>query len=104
MSEKELSSLLAKLKEDVGLQEKLKGAADFDAAVEIAKQAGFDITVSDWLQFETSQFTLSDEELETVAGGCQASYDTAPPVPVVKPGSQGQRICNVTDGTTPQGC
>jgi len=32
MSEEQLSALLAKLKDDAGLQEKLKGAADLDAA------------------------------------------------------------------------
>jgi hypothetical protein len=33
MPEEQLTALLAKIKEDVGLQEKLKGAADLDAAV-----------------------------------------------------------------------
>jgi len=37
MSEDQLSVLLAKLKDDAGLQGKLKGATDLDAAVEIAK-------------------------------------------------------------------
>ncbi len=37
MSEKQLTDLLAKLKEDAGLQEKLRSAADLDAAMEIAK-------------------------------------------------------------------
>jgi hypothetical protein len=32
MSEEQLSALLAKLKEDTGLQEKFKGAEDLDAA------------------------------------------------------------------------
>ncbi len=36
MSEEQLTALLAKLKGDAGLQEKLKGAADLDAAVGIA--------------------------------------------------------------------
>jgi len=31
MSEEQLSALLAKLKDDAGLQEKLQGAADLDA-------------------------------------------------------------------------
>ena len=33
MSEEQLAALLAKLKDDAGLQEKLKGVADLDAAV-----------------------------------------------------------------------
>ena len=44
MSEEQLTALLAKIKEDAGLQEKLKGAADLDAAVALAKEAGFDLS------------------------------------------------------------
>ncbi len=39
MSEDQLTALLAKLNDDAGLYEKLKGAAGFDAAVAIAKEA-----------------------------------------------------------------
>ena len=70
MSEEQLSALLAKLKEDAGLQEKLKGAGDLDAAVALAKEAGFDVTKADWLKYHARQtLELSDEELEGVAGG-----------------------------------
>ena len=51
MSEEQLSALLAKLKDDAGLQEKLKAAADLDAAVALAKEAGFDVSKADWLRF-----------------------------------------------------
>ena len=44
MSEERLKALLKKAKGDTSLQEKLKGAASPDAAVEIAKDAGFAIT------------------------------------------------------------
>ena len=74
MSEEQLTALLAKLKEDAGLQEKLKGAADLDAAVALAKEAGFDVSKADWLKYQAKQtIELSDEELEGVAGGagCQ---------------------------------
>jgi predicted ribosomally synthesized peptide with nif11-like leader len=37
MSEEQLAALLAKLKDDAGFQEKLKGATDLDSAVAIAK-------------------------------------------------------------------
>ena len=50
MSEEQLSALLAKLKEDAGLQEKLKGAGDLDAAVALAREAGFDVSKADWLR------------------------------------------------------
>jgi predicted ribosomally synthesized peptide with nif11-like leader len=70
MSEEQLSALLAKLKVDSGLQEKLKGAADLDAAVALAKEAGFDVSKADWLKYQAGQtLELSDEELEGVAGG-----------------------------------
>ena len=70
MSEEQLTALLAKIKEDAGLQEKLKGAADLDAAVALIKEAGFDVSKADWLKYEAKQtLELSDEELEGVAGG-----------------------------------
>jgi predicted ribosomally synthesized peptide with nif11-like leader len=73
MSEEQLAALLAKLKDDAGLQEKLKGAADLDAAVALAKEAGFDVSKADWLRHQAKQtIELSDEELEGVAGGKQA--------------------------------
>jgi predicted ribosomally synthesized peptide with nif11-like leader len=70
MSEEQLSALLAKLKEDAGLQEKLNGAADLDAAVAMAQEAGFDVSKADWLKYQAKQtLELSDEELEGVTGG-----------------------------------
>jgi len=70
MSEEQLAALLAKLKDDEGLQEKLKGAADLDAVLAIAKEAGFDISKAAWLRYQANQtLELSDEELEGVAGG-----------------------------------
>ena len=70
MSEEQLAALLAKLKDDEGLQEKLNGAADLDAVLEIAKEAGFDISKAAWLSYQANQtLSLSDEELDGVAGG-----------------------------------
>lgn len=70
MSEEQLSALLAKLKDDSGLQEKLKGAPDLDAAVAMAKEAGFDVSKADLLKYQEKQtLELSNEELEGVAGG-----------------------------------
>ncbi len=74
MSEEQLTVLLAKVKEDAGLQEKLKGAADLDAAVAMAQEAGFDVSKADWLKHQAKQtIELSNEELERVTGG-QALY------------------------------
>jgi predicted ribosomally synthesized peptide with nif11-like leader len=68
MSEEQLSALLAKLKEDTSLQEKLKGAADLDAVVAMAQEAGLDVSKADWLRYQAKQtLELSDEELESVA-------------------------------------
>ena len=77
MSEEQLSALLAKLKDDAGLQEKLKGADDLDAAVSIAKEAGFDLRKADWVRHEAKQtLELSDDELERVAGGAEETHGT----------------------------
>jgi len=73
MSEEQLSALLAKLKGDAGLREKLQGAGDLDAALTLAKEAGFDVSKADWLNYQANQtMELSDDELEEVAGGAAA--------------------------------
>ena len=86
MSEEQLSALLAKIKQDAGLKEKLKGAANIDAAVAMAKEAGFDVSKADWLKYQSKKtLELSDEELERVAGGydsvaqCKDTYWTGCP-------------------------
>ena len=67
MSEEQLKAFLEKVKADTSLQERLKAAADNDAVVSIAKEAGFSISADDLTK---DQYELSDEELEGVAGGC----------------------------------
>ena len=75
MSEVQLAALIKKVKEDAGLQEKLKSAADLDAVVAIAKEAGFDVCKADWLRYQAQQtLSLSDEELEGMAGGAQTDW------------------------------
>ena len=71
MSEEQISALLAKLKEDTGLLKELKDAADLDAAVAIARGAGFDVSNEDWHYYQEKQTVaeLSDNELEAVASG-----------------------------------
>jgi len=70
MSEERLSALLAKLKDDAGLRERLQGAGDLDTAAALAKEAGFNVGKADWLKYQAKQtLELSDEELEGVAGG-----------------------------------
>ena len=69
MSEEQLKSFLEKVKTDTGLREKLKGVADADAALAIAKEAGFAITAEDIQSMQSATVELSDEELEGAAGG-----------------------------------
>jgi len=66
MSEDQLKAFLEAVKADAGLQEKLNAAADPDAVVEIAKEAGFLISAE---ELQRSQAEISEEELEGVAGG-----------------------------------
>ena len=66
MSEEQLKAFLEAVKADAGLQEKLKAAENVDAVVEIAKAAGFVISVE---ELKSAQAEVSEEELEGVAGG-----------------------------------
>ena len=70
MSEEQLKAFLDALQGDTLLQERLKAAADVDAVVALAKEAGFAISKAEVLKAQAQQTTeLSDEELEEVAGG-----------------------------------
>ena len=75
MSEEQLSAFLETVKGDTSLQEKLNGAADADAVMEIAKEAGFAITAED-IQSKSATVELSDEELEEAAGGRQCANNS----------------------------
>ena len=66
MSKEQLKAFLEKVKADTSLQEKLKAAADSDAVLAIAKEAGFSISSDD---LSKAQSEISEEELENVAGG-----------------------------------
>ena len=67
MLEEQLKAFLEKVKADTSLQEKLKAAADNNAILDIAKEAGFNISADDLQKAQSTK--LSDEELEGVAGG-----------------------------------
>ena len=69
MSEEQLNAFLEKVKADTTLQEKLKAAVSNEAAIEIAKAAGFSITAEDIQSMQSAPVELSDEELEGAAGG-----------------------------------
>ena len=63
MSEEQLKAFLEKVKADTTLQEKLKAAADVEAALAIAKENGFMISADD------VRTSVLDDELEDTAGG-----------------------------------
>ena len=65
MSEEQLKAFLEKVKGDTGLQEKLKAAADSDAILAIAIEAGFSISIDD---ITKTQSEISEEELDGVIG------------------------------------
>ena len=69
MSEEQLNAFLEKVKTDTSLQEKLKAAASPEAALEIAKDAGFAITAEDIQSMQSATVEVSDDELEGAAGG-----------------------------------
>ena len=73
MSEEQLKAFLVAVKADAGLQEKLKAAADSDAVLAIAKEAGFSVSVDD---LKNAQPKISEEELEGVAGGKDFTFST----------------------------
>ena len=84
MSEVQLKAFLEKVRADTSLQEKLKAAADSDAALSIASEAGFSITIDD---VKKAQSELPDKELESAVGGfgwpeslhCECYFFTAIP-------------------------
>lgn len=77
MSEAQIQAFVNVLKSDTALMERLKAAADIDSVVAIAKEAGFaDVfTEEEVIKAKADQFKaqdseqLSDDELDTVAGG-----------------------------------
>ena len=70
MSEEQLKAFLEKVKADTSLQEKLKAAADSDAVLAIAKDAGFSISTDDLTK---AQSIISDQELESAASESAAA-------------------------------
>ncbi len=84
MSEEQLKAFLEKVKADTSLQEKLKAAASTEAALAIAKEAGFSISTDD---LKSANPEISEAELEGAAGGvnsavkdeCLRSWDCGAP-------------------------
>ena len=76
MSAEQLTAFWVAVEADASLQETLKGAADLDAAVAVAKEAGFDVSKADLLEYQAQQtLELSDEDLAKVAGGFGGGFE-----------------------------
>ena len=69
MSESQVNAFMEAIRADAALQEKVSGAADADAAVAIAQEAGYSISREEiyWL--------LTEEALEAVVGGQAPPYE-----------------------------
>ena len=78
MSEEQLKAFLEKTKADTSLQEKLKAAADSDAVLAIAKEAGFSISADDLKNAQSDLSELSEKELEGVSGSYGLAKSTNP--------------------------
>ena len=66
MSEEQLKAFWDAIQSDSALQQKLQGVTDLGAIVDIAKEAGFTISVE---ELEQAQTELSDEQLDGATGG-----------------------------------
>ena len=70
MSEDRLDAFLKALETDEGLQQKMLAAEDLEAAVAVANEAGYEITIPDWLRRQAQEtLKLNDDEVLEVAGG-----------------------------------
>ena len=77
-----IQELLKRVSEDSDLREKLKQADSVDTIIAIAKDQGCSIDASDVINYQSqNDVTLSDADLEKVAGGagnCFADVQTQP--------------------------
>lgn len=81
MSEEQFKAFLQKVQDDTNLQEQLSAATSVEAVVELAKAAGFMMTVADLQRAHTAaQTLLSEAELENVSGGTLIVAETTPVV------------------------
>ena len=68
ISSDQLKAFMDAVNANSALQEQLRSATDAQAVAAIAKVAGFEISVKD-IPFNQQSSSLSDKELEGVAGG-----------------------------------
>lgn len=88
MSEDQFAALLARLRDDAELRQKLGSAVDLEAATAVAKEAGFEVSQADWLQLQPNrEGELDDAELESLAGGMVTITTITVTVVVTDPGT-----------------
>ena len=78
MSEEQLKAFMEAVKEDAGLQQKLKAAGETDLVVAIAKAAGFVISAEELKTAQACAEELSEEQLEGVAGSSGTNLTSCP--------------------------
>ena len=78
MPEDQLKALLDKVKSDTKLQAKPEAAESTDAAIAIAKAAGFSTTAEDIQSMQSAPVELPGEELKRAAGGTRCHGLTNP--------------------------
>lgn len=70
MSQEQLNSFLDAIQSNAALQAKLEAADHLETVIALAKESGFNTDNTDWLRHQAQRILqLSDEELETIAGG-----------------------------------
>lgn len=71
MTKEQASRLLNELKSNQLLYEKINNASDVQSAIEIARNAGFDVDLEDWINYQ-KQTGISEEDLESILGGANS--------------------------------
>ena len=70
MSIESLRDLMKQCESNAALREQVRMAPDFDSFIEIASEAGFEVSASDWVEDQANMvLSLSDEDLEKSVGG-----------------------------------
>ena len=69
MSADQLAAFVEEAKSNTELQEKLKSVTSAEAAIEVAKDSGFSITLEDIQILQSKASEISDQELENASGG-----------------------------------
>ena len=70
---------------DTSLKEKLNAPTTPEAAIEIAKEAGFSITAEDIQSMQSQSGEVSDDELEGATGGLVEVTLASPTTPTTSP-------------------